>query len=165
MSDAVRAARNVLTKSVRNAAKNVRIVQMMNCAVNAAFALTASAGMAISAKNVGNAKTVSIRSVSAAADVPSVPSFAKNAAKPAVNAEKMSYVPNAAFALTVQTLSVSSAESARTVPNPSVNAAKAARNVRSSVLIAVRSAAAVPKMCFVQIADFVSIVSVRTISV
>ena len=151
--------------SVPSAAKNVPIVQMMNCAVNAVFALTVSAGMAISAKNAENAKTVSIRSVSAAADVHSVPSFVKNAEKHAVNAEKMSYVPNAAFALTVQTASASSAESARTVPNPSVNAARAARNVRCSVLTAVRNAIIVPKMCFVQIADFVSIVSVRTISV
>ena len=155
----------MLTKSVPNAVKNVRIVQMMNCAVNAVFALTVSAGKAISAKNAGNAKTVSIRSVSAAADVPSVPSFVKNAEKHAVNAEKMSYVPNAAFALTVQTVFVLFAESARIVPNPSVHAARAARNVRCSVLTAVRSAAVVPKMCFVQIADFVSIVSVRTISV
>ena len=155
----------MLTKSVPNAAKNVRIVQMMNCAVNAAFALTASAGMAISAKNAGNAKTVSIRSVSAAADVHSVPSFAKNAEKHAVNAEKTSCVPNAEFVLTVPTGSVSSAKNVRTVPNPSVNAARAARNVRCSVLTAVRSAAVVPKMCFVRTVGFVSIVSVRTISV
>ena len=155
----------MLTKSVPNAAKNVRIVQMMNCAVNAVFALTVSAGMAISAKNAGNAKTVSIRSASAEAVVPSVPSFVKNAGKPAVNAEKTSCVPNAAFVLTVPTASASSAGSAQTVPNPSVNAARAVRNVRCSVLTAVRSAAVVPKMCFVQIADFVSIVSVRTISV
>ena len=87
--------------SVPNAAKNVRIVQMMNCAVNAAFALTVWAVRVTTVPIAVSAKIVWMRSAIAVTDARNVRLSAKNAVNSVKTALMAVFVKIAASVLTV----------------------------------------------------------------